>query len=78
MKVWCVWSESGEYEQFSRDLHGIFIRRELAEAHLEQFRAGGGYDEVEVVADEVLDAIPTAVPYIEYAAHITPDGHEGE
>lgn len=77
MKVWCVWSESGEYEQFSRDLCGIFATRELAESHADQLRRQDGPDGVvEVVEDEVLSDLPVAVPYVRYAAHIWPDGTE--
>jgi hypothetical protein len=34
-KVWLVWTEQGEYEQYSRDLRGVFVSKELAEGHAE-------------------------------------------
>ncbi len=32
MKVWLVWTEQGEYEQYSKDLRGVFETVALAEA----------------------------------------------
>lgn len=74
--IWCVWTEWGEYEQFSRDLEGLFASEALAKAHAAQLRDSGHYDTVEVFADMVLDQIPVSVPYVRYAAHILPDGSE--
>jgi hypothetical protein len=74
--IWYVWTESGAYEQFSRDLRGTFASKALAEAHAAQLRNQGGYDAVEVVEDVVLDGVPVSVPYVRYAAHIWPDGTE--
>lgn len=76
MSVWCVWTESGEYEQFSRDLRGIFVSEGLATAHADQLRGSGYYNVVSVVEDEALSAIPVSVPYVRYSAHIWPDGTE--
>ena len=77
MKVWYVWAESGEYEQFSRDLRGTFASKKLAEAHAAQLREPATrYDVVEVVQDVVLDEVPVSVPYVCYTAHIRPDGTE--
>lgn len=73
--IWCVWTESGEYDQYSRDLRGTFASEALAEAHAAQLR-GRLYHVVEVVEDAVLDAVPVSVPYVRYAAHIWPDGTE--
>lgn len=73
--LWCVWTESGEYEQFRRELRGIFASEAVAEAHAAQLR-GAFYSVVEVVMDAALDAVPTSVPYVRYAAHIWPDGTE--
>lgn len=33
-EVWCVWTEWGEYEQFSRDLRACFPTAELAEQQM--------------------------------------------
>jgi|ERR1035437_1022012 hypothetical protein len=74
--IWCVWTEWGEYESFSRDLRGIFQTPELAEAHAAQLRIDTTYDLVEVVENEILDALPQRVPHIEWSAHINPDGSE--
>lgn len=76
VKVWCVWTESGEYEQFGRDLRGVFATQALAEAHATQLRAASHYDVVEVVGDSVLDEVPISVPHVRYTAHICPDGTE--
>ena len=76
MKAWCVWTEWGAYEDFSRDLRGIFATSELAELHANQLRAGKQYDEVAVVESDVLTEIPVSVPYVRYTAHIRPDGTE--
>lgn len=75
MKVWCVWTEDGEYETYTHDLRGIFATRELAESHAAQLRADR-HDSVEVVEEAVLDAVPTRVTRFVYAAHITADGTE--
>lgn len=75
MNVWCVWTESGEYSNFSRDLRGIFVSHGLADAHAAQLR-GQHYDVVEVVEVEILGALPVSVPRVRYAAHIWPDGTE--
>lgn len=75
-KVWVVWSEFGEYEQRSEQTHGVFVTRELAEAHAEQFRAEREDWDVRVIEEEVLTKVPTNVPYIRWAAHIQPDGEE--
>jgi hypothetical protein len=74
--VWCVWTEWGEYEQFSRDLRGVFATAELATAHADQLEASDRYDVVEVVADEVMTTLPTRVPYVCWSAHIKRDGTE--
>lgn len=75
--VWCVWTESGEYDSFSRDLRGIFPTERLAEAHAAQIRAANDYEDVvEVCREEVLPRVPSRVPYIKRSAHILPDGAE--
>lgn len=74
--VWCVWTEWGEYEQFSRDLRACFTTPELAELHAAQLRENDGYDVVEVVCEPVLAEVPVNVPFIEWSAHIDPDGAE--
>lgn len=57
-RVWCVWTEEGEYEQLSRHLHGIFATPELARALAERLRATGEYDVCEVIEDCVLYDVP--------------------
>jgi hypothetical protein len=74
--VWSVWTEDGEYEQWSRDLRGVFATAELAEAHAAQLRESREYDVCEVLEESVLQEIPSRVPFIEWSAHITPDGAE--
>lgn len=74
--IWYVWTESGEYSQFSRDLRGTFASESLAEAHASQLRVQARYDVVEVAADAVLTEVPVNVPCVRYAAHIWPDGSE--
>lgn len=76
MSVWCVWTESGEYEQHSRDLRGVFASQEVAAVHADHLRAGDDYDVVEVLEEPILDEPPSSVPYVRYAAHIQPDGTE--
>lgn len=63
--VWCVWTEWGEYEQWSRHQEGIFATKALAEAHADQLRAkrhkedgSPCWDVVEVIEDEVLIELP--------------------
>ena len=76
MTVWLVWTEWGEYEQFSRDLRGAFVSQQLADQHAAQLRAEGQYDDVEVVEINILNDLPVSVPHVRYAAHILPDGTE--
>ena len=73
MTVWLVWTEQGEYEDWSRDLRGVFPTRDLAEAHAKQLGA-----EAEVAEESVLELLPEDVPRICWAAHIRPDGTEAE
>jgi hypothetical protein len=32
-EVWCVFAQTGEYENWSNDLRGIFATKELADQH---------------------------------------------
>jgi hypothetical protein len=74
--VWCVWTEWGDYENYSRDLRGTFTTRELANAHAAQLIAVRSYDVCEVVEERVLSEVPENVPYIIWSARIAPDGSE--
>lgn len=73
-EVWEVWTESGEYENFSRDLRGLFATEELAQAHADQLKATREYDRVEVAADRVQSVLPARVPCVQWSAHIWPNG----
>ncbi len=64
--VWCVWTQSGEYEGFWRDLHGIFATRDLADHHADEIRPE--FDEVEVVETPVLTEAPIKVTRYSHTA----------
>lgn len=70
-EVWLVWTESGEYESWSRDLRGVFATKELADGHAAQLGEGA-----EVHTESVMTTIPKNVPYIEWSAHIDSLGRE--
>lgn len=73
--VWLVWTEQGEYEDYTRDLRGVFAEREAAEEHRRQLDAAGEHvDEIE--ERTVLTTAPEPVDHHRLAAHILPDGTE--
>jgi len=77
--VWLVWTEHGEYEDWSRDLRGAFPTREIAEAHVAQLQAEDDrYDVCEATEEPILASVPVQVPYIKWSAHILPNGEEDE
>lgn len=76
-EVWLVWTESGDYEQWSRDLAGIFGDRAAARAHADALEAHrDSLDKVEIKREVVLTEPPTPVTYHRWSAHITPEGNE--
>ena len=75
MRLWLVWTEQGAYEQWSRDLRGIFAQRDLAERFAEMLRAQP-VDSVEIVGEDVLYKLPSPGRLYKWSAHIKPDGEE--
>jgi hypothetical protein len=75
-RVWCVWTESGEYDTYNQAQRGVFATLTLAEkfaAALREHEPDGSH---EVFSEDILDAVPTRVPHYRWSAHITPDGQE--
>ena len=65
--VYLVWTEQGEYEQYSHDLRAIFADKEQAEVHAG--RLGGKVEEW-----DILTALPKAVTHYRWTDHIAQDG----
>lgn len=76
-EVWAVWTESGEYEDWSRDLAGLFSDRAAARSHADALQAQReSLDVVEIKRETVLATPPEPVTYYRWSAHITEDGQE--
>ena len=67
MNIWAVFTESGEYESYSRDLAGVFATKELADAF-----AIVAHGEVEEWC--VLDAAPIKVTQYHWREQVEPYG----
>jgi len=67
MSVWIVFTEAGEYEQYSRDLEGVFATEELAQAFA--LVVSG-----EVEEHPVLNSAPVLVDQFEWSDYVAPDG----
>jgi len=67
MRVWLVFKESGEYEQYSRDMTGVFADEAVARKWAEQI---GG----EVEEHEVLQSDPVPVTHHDWRDRIMADG----
>ncbi len=68
--VFLVFTEQGEYEQYSRDLEGVFATKELADAFAVVIHG-------EVEEWDVLTSAPIPVKLYTWADHINPNGEIG-
>jgi hypothetical protein len=65
--VWLIWTESGEYETYSRGLRGVFATEKLANEHVKQ--AGG-----EIEKWKLLTELPVGVTVYAYTDAVMADG----
>ena len=65
---WAVWTEEGEYDEYTRDLRGLFRTEELAVAFA--IKVGNG----EVEKWKISEEMPVEVLRYTWTDHVAPDG----